>query len=144
MLSGGWTFFSQTPEWQLWFFIFRLDVFRRVILLMGHMYIHMRLPHSLMALLPWSACRRGASAVRMRLLDCAGCARRLGAPAAGVCLLPGTTCRRGAPAARTHLPDRSGCTRRPGGPAAGARPGSECAPCSMHHVSLYDNYMTTI
>ena len=32
-LSGGWTFFSQTPESKLWFLTLRLDVFGRVMLL---------------------------------------------------------------------------------------------------------------
>ena len=30
-LAGGWTFFSQTPESKLWFLIFQLNVFGKVI-----------------------------------------------------------------------------------------------------------------
>ena len=124
--------------------IVRLDVSRRVILLMGHMYIHMRLLRSLMALPPGSARRRGAPAARMCPPDSSGRTRHLGAPAAGVRLLPGSARRQDAPAAWMHLPDCSGRACRPGAPAAGARPGSERTPCSMHHFPLYDNYMTTI
>ena len=52
MLSDGWTFFSQTPESQLWFLILRLDVFGGALLLVMPVGVHPRDSCSLTAP-PW-------------------------------------------------------------------------------------------